>query len=475
VAAESAIADDVAAANRERERLLTSLRNGRGSIEDLADAAGDVLRRSWPANQSIFDIGRDDLLAVLLQSFPIFPVWLERAMTRTRLALLFMEPRNELAPLVAALAIQCHLNEYAWNEDPPETERVEALAANLANLTPYQVMLLACYRPLARLPGVDALLTRDGGDLVRRVLQEQVVTVREEEAIAASLPSLTPVRGDVSQAVQAQYEINPYPRWRRASWVPEYRRILGWPVPADAQVLIAGCGTGKHPIQASLAFPQAKVLAVDLSRTSLAYAVRKTRELGLDDRISYAQADILELDGEARFDMVQSIGVLHHMNDPFAGARRVCRLVKPGGVVALGLYSRRARAHLEPAKALARTYTPQTVRELRQAIINLPPEHPAHAPIVKSRDFYSLSGCRDLLMHVQEHQLTIPDLRRMLDENGLAFLGFVQFSIKTVRDAYLSSFPHDPRGQDLDAWDRFEAEQPRVFGRMYQFWALKKA
>jgi hypothetical protein len=163
------------------------------------------------------------------------------------------------------------------------------------------------------------------------------------------------------------------------------------------------------------------------------------------------------------------------MADPFEGARRICRLAKPGALIGLGFYSRRARAHLEPAKALARTYTPQTVRDLRQAIINLPPDHPAHVPVVRSRDFYSLSGCRDLLMHVQEHQLTIPDLRRILDENGLTFLGFIQFEFQQVRDAYLARFPHDPAGVDLDAWEAFEAEQPGTFGRMYMLWAEKRA
>jgi 2-polyprenyl-3-methyl-5-hydroxy-6-metoxy-1,4-benzoquinol methylase len=462
-------------AQDDRARLLSAFRSGQGVVEFLAAEAGEVLRRSWPKSPSIFEIARDELLAEVLQSLPVFPAWLERAMTRTRLALLFMAPREDLAPLAAHLAIQCHLNEFAWNEDPPETERVERLAADLANLTPYQAMVLACYRPLAQLAGADALLDRGWNGPVRQALHEQIVTVREEAAIATSLPALTPIRDDGSRAVQAQYEVNPYPRWRRASRDPVRTHIGGWPVPSAAQVLIAGCGTGRHAVQSALAFPGSQTLAVDLSRASLAYAVRKTRELGLEQRLTFAQADLLELDGDARFDMVQASGVLHHMADPFAGARRLCRLAKRGGLVALGLYSARARAHLEPAKALARRYTPQTVRDLRQAILNLPADDPARGPAVNSRDFYSLSGCRDLLMHVQEHQLTMADLRRILDENGLTFLGFAQFEFKPIRDAYLARFPHDAVGRDLDAWEAFEAEHPDVFRRMYQFWAVKAA
>ncbi|HEX2815500.1 MAG TPA: class I SAM-dependent methyltransferase, partial [Phenylobacterium sp.] len=276
-------------------------------------------------------------------------------------------------------------------------------------------------------------------------------------------------------AVQDQYEANPYPRWRRPGPGSMLTYVQGRALPPEPLVLVAGCGTGKQAVQATLMISGARTLAVDLSRTSLAYAVRKTRELGLDQRITYAQADLMELHGEAQFDMVQSAGVLHHMADPFEGARRICRLAKPGGLIALGLYSARARVGLGPARALAKAYTPQTVRALRQAIINLPDDDPVRRRIVASADFYSTSGCRDLLMHVQEHHLTIADLRRILDENGLTFLGFLQFEFKGIRDAYRARFPHDPAGLDLDAWDIFEAERPTTFARMYQFWAGKRA
>ena len=203
--------------------------------------------------------------------------------------------------------------------------------------------------------------------------------------------------------------------------------------------------------------------------------MRKTRELGLADRITYGQADLMVIEGGRQFDIVQSAGVLHHMSDPFEGARRICRLLKPGGFLALGLYSARARAHLKPAQQLARHYSPATVRALRQAIINAPDLDPIRGPVVASRDFYATSGCRDLLMHVQEHQLGIPDLRRILDENGLTFMGFHQFSMPEVRSAYQAMFPHDPSGLDLEAWDVFEAKHVSVFRRMYQFWAVKQA
>ena len=38
--------------------------------------------------------------------------------------------------------------------------------------------------------------------------------------------------------------------------------------------------------------------------------------------------------------------------------------------------------------------------------------------LVVSRDFYSLSTVRDLVFHVKEHQFTIPQIKRALEELG---------------------------------------------------------
>ena len=79
-------------------------------------------------------------------------------------------------------------------------------------------------------------------------------------------------------------------------------------MPGKPRILVAGCGTGQHAIATAQQYPGASVLAVDLSLASLAYAKRKTLELGLTD-IEYRQADILALDGlQERFDLIECSG-----------------------------------------------------------------------------------------------------------------------------------------------------------------------
>ena len=192
-------------------------------------------------------------------------------------------------------------------------------------------------------------------------------------------------------------------------------------------ILIAGCGTGEHPFDVAQKSPHAQLLAIDLSRVSLAYARRKTREEGLRN-IEYAQADILNLAGlDRRFDRIEALGVLHHLADPLAGWRILLGLLAPGGTMRVGLYSEAARRSIVEARALIaeRGYpaTAEGIRALRQTIIRERDEA-RWKPLVRTVDFYSMSGCRDIFFHVMEHRLTIPAIKSFLDENGLRFLGF---------------------------------------------------
>jgi hypothetical protein len=83
-------------------------------------------------------------------------------------------------------------------------------------------------------------------------------------------------------------------------------------------------------------------------------------------------------------------------------------------------------------------------------------------------DFYTVSNCRDLLFHVQEHQVDIADIKSFLAENRLTFIGF-QID-PAIQQEYLARFPGDPAMIDLDGWSAYEDDNPLTFTGMYQFW-----
>jgi SAM-dependent methyltransferase len=285
-----------------------------------------------------------------------------------------------------------------------------------------------------------------------------------------------------------QYEENPYPRWvfPASSQSPLHRE----PVSVDQHlqelfpsapfhphgvrdgidIMIAGCGTGEHPIGMARRFKGARVLAVDLSLNSLCYAKRKTAELGLQN-IEYAQADILQLGSLGRsFDVIDAGGVLHHMAEPAEGWRQLLALVRPGGFMRIGLYSELARADVVAARGFIseRGFRPtvEDIRRCRQELLA-----GSLRVVAEFRDFFTTSECRDLLFHVEEHRFSIPQLKQFLTEQGLRFVGF-EADAETA-NAYRARFPSDRSMTDLDRWHIFETERPGTFRGMYKFWCQR--
>src|SRR5690606_839498 len=114
----------------------------------------------------------------------------------------------------------------------------------------------------------------------------------------------------------------------------------------EFDVLIAGAGTGKQALQSAFAYgPKARLLATDLSAPSLGYADCAAKRYGVDN-IEFMVADILDLDRlDRQFDIIECVGVLHHMADPWAGWRKLVSRLKPSGLMYVGLYSATARAN----------------------------------------------------------------------------------------------------------------------------------
>jgi 2-polyprenyl-3-methyl-5-hydroxy-6-metoxy-1,4-benzoquinol methylase/Flp pilus assembly protein TadD len=465
-------------------------------LKRLADA--------WPRQARLAELlgaeganamAQEAMLLALLQSKVVHDLELERLLTAIRRGLLRHAIAGDRQPVddgglafFCALAQQCFLNEYVFALGDVEQAEVQqaydrivaALKAG-AEIAALDLIVAASYLPLHRLPGAASLLTRAWPNAVARLLTQQIHEPLQEDSDRHDIPALTPIDDAVSLQVQHQYEESPYPRWTAVPQIEPTTVVhflrdrlnivpLSWPqTTVGVDILIAGCGTGSHSIDSALRFPKARILAIDISRTSLAYARRKSRALGLTNT-EYGQADILKLAALGRrFDVIETVGVLHHLADPAAGWRVLLSLLRPHGLMLVGLYSATARQSLTEMRAFIaeRGYgaTAEDIRACRQDLIRrsgMPP----------FRDFSSTSGCRDLLFNVMEHQFTIPQIEEFVDENRLTFLGFEQLPHDVLRH-FQRQFPDADAMRDFESWHAFEQTHPLTFGNMYFFWVQK--
>ena len=492
---------------RLRKLVLRALREGWARPRDLVavcisivrlnGAVTDLIARvnaAWPGrlpSEELFGtsglaaLAQDQLLCALLEYDLLSDVELERVFTNVRHALLaYAEvdapPDESLLGFCCAVARQCFINQYIYALTETEADRArrlrESLEQALAAGRPCPAIwpvVSGAYYPLHSLLNSSALFDREWPECVRNLLVQQVGEPAEDRRIAATIPALTSIDGEISQAVREQYEENPYPRWVKAG-PPLQRAMLVDPGPGRTlDVLIAGCGTGLSTIELARQARNAHVVAIDLSLASLSYAKRMAQNFDIGN-VEFAHADITRLGSIGRtFDFIDASGVLHHLADLWQGWRVLLSLLRSGGTMQVGLYSELARQNVVAARALiaARGYRPilEDIRRCRQDIMA------ADDPVLKSvtlwADFFSADECRDLLFHVQEHRIGLPQIKAFLAANDAHFAGFILDP--TIAQRFAARFPDPAAMTDLDCWHGFETEAPGTFAGMYQFWVRK--
>jgi SAM-dependent methyltransferase len=441
-------------------------------------------------NAAVLQTLADDMfLQSAMESVVIRGRALERFLTHLRFTLLRLAAANAAAPravadalisCLSALAVQCSINEYIYSQSEDETQQSIQLRdllldqLNVAGeIEPMTLATVAAYFSLNQLPGADKILSRDWPVTVAELIKQQLIEPLEEIGDRLAIPSLTAVDEGVSLQVMQQYEQNPYPRWTSDPHAvismeeSMQRTVLDEPFSGD--ILVAGCGTGRHALQVACQYPKARILAIDLSVPSLGYARRKMREAGVNN-VEFAQADILKLQTLGRsFDRIEAVGVLHHLAEPEVGRCILLSLLRQGGEMRVGLYSETARRSIVEARALIaeRGYRPtiDDIRKFREEIFRADVDG-RWRRITSSADFYSVSGCRDLLFNAMEHRFTIPQISKYVAENGISFLGFD--AEPQVIQLFQRLFPTAPP-TDLQHWHALEMSNPGSFRYMYVF------
>ncbi|MDH5722709.1 MAG: methyltransferase domain-containing protein [Alphaproteobacteria bacterium] len=470
-------------------------------ISRLTDKGSDALKELLEDKSLNWAVFNHPAFEQMLYNLPIQGVDIETLFTALRKYFLLLTIENTIKDklwdqshiFLAAFACQCFLNEYVFFESEEETKQIIELQTRLENALKnnkapdiYALCLYGCYRPLYKLKNIDYLLkNKNVSDLIRIQVQEPL----EEEQSKSGIKAYTKIEDEISQLVKAQYEENPYPRWVQPTALNTYplKDLIQKIFPhmgndefnainhEKPKVLIAGCGTGRQAIEASLSFENADILALDLSASSLAYAMRKTKERGIEN-ITYGLGDILKFrDLGEQFDLIACTGVLHHMNDPMEGWQTLNDILKPGGFMRIALYSELARKSVVAARDLIKKqgFEPDLngIHQCREMIRKLPDTDPIK-PLMRWMDFYACSTCRDLIFHAQEHRYTCPQIAQSLDHLNLDFMGF-ELTNPKILEFYKLSFPDDTYALDLDNWNILEQKNPDIFAEMYQFWAQK--
>lgn len=221
-----------------------------------------------------------------------------------------------------------------------------------------------------------------------------------------------------TEAVRAFYGHAPFPGYpprdsldglrARAERSP-FARLLDRAIPGDASIVEIGCGTGQMSLY--LARADRLVVGADLTRASLDLGAAAARRFG-SRNVLFVETD-LNAPGlaEGAFDVVISLGVLHHTPDPRAAFRRLARLARPdGGVIVLGLYNAVARLPLRLRRTIARLTGFRWI---------------PFDPVLRSREAEPdrhAAWLRDQYQHPEEHRHTHGEVLAWFAENGVDYV-----------------------------------------------------
>ena len=435
-----------------------------------------------------------EILHLMLQKSLVRDKFLENFLCKIRREILFAyvnENKSQITEFydfILSLAQQSFLNEYIFSQTKEEIETVNKLKFKIENsveINELEISIIACYLPLVEFNIITDKLSNyySKKNLFNEVVKVQIKDFMEEQDLKRTIKS-DEILDQTSKKVRGQYEENPYPRWRYAEIHPKVNflnEINSDIYPNEItfnddikipKILIAGCGTGQQ-LARRINYIDSKVLAIDLSLSSLAFAKRKMQEFKINN-IEFLHIDLLKLKKlKRKFNIIECIGVLHHLDDPEQGLNILLDTLETNGFLKLGLYSKLARQHIvEARKFINKNKFTDDIAGLRnfRELAKNNKDNISLQKLNDNYDFHTTSSLRDLVFHVQEHQFSLSKISRILKKYNLEFLGFTS---KSIKKDYAKFYKNDQKNLSLKNWHEFETNYPNIFQSMYQFWVKK--
>lgn len=239
----------------------------------------------------------------------------------------------------------------------------------------------------------------------------------------------------MSNPVQKHYQCYPYPHYPLLASVRRcdtyaHNLLALWtqfnsslPPPEAKNILIAGCGTFS-PYPFSVANPDCKITALDISKRSLDRA-RLHCLLHGRRNVDFHCGDILDGKSiEGTFGLIDSYGVLHHLEDPLEGLKTLEKHLMPGGIIRIMLYSRYARREEESIRHALRILGIKTPAAARKLFKKARPGSRLAKYLKAADETGTNSGIADALLHPCVKTYRIDELLDMIARTGLQPLLF---------------------------------------------------
>jgi SAM-dependent methyltransferase len=265
------------------------------------------------------------------------------------------------------------------------------------------------------------------------------------------MPASHPSNKTITNIVAELYDTFPFPpepildeappgyNWRW-SWQGAYGFCTeGLAATIKPRILDAGCGSGVSTEYLAHLNPDADIVAVDISAGTLEVAKERCRRSSppmTERSLNFQQLSLYDLDQiEGQFDMINCVGVLHHMPDPIAGIKAVAKKLAPEGIFHIFVYAKIGRWEInlmQQAIAILEKRANQNqdfkqgVKLGREIFAALPEQNRL---VQREKNRWAMENTRDecfadMYLHPHEIDYEIESLFELIEASGLEFVGF---------------------------------------------------
>lgn len=212
-----------------------------------------------------------------------------------------------------------------------------------------------------------------------------------------------------------------------------------------ARVLDAGCGTGNAVMQLARQFPTSRLCAVDVTPASIDIAKENAARKGVRN-VKFCVDDILTMDLGETFDVIISMGVLHHVSDMLLGITNLIRHLDERGYLVLWLYGKYGRFRLNLNQAMFRILFKNVdslsgkVTLTKRALASFPRQWTTcHFSVARTEieddfgrslefAFENEAWLVDQFLHVMEKTVNMDDILELFDQTGLRMARWLSVS-----------------------------------------------
>lgn len=250
--------------------------------------------------------------------------------------------------------------------------------------------------------------------------------------------------------VAEQYEAYPYPGRNPAD--ETQRLVVGSPsnlvelshylfagrrdFSRPFRALVAGGGTGDAAIMLAQQLADTRgpgeVVYLDLSRASREIAEARAKARGLGN-ISFHSGSLLDLPslGLGRFDYIDCCGVLHHLEDPPAGARALAAVLAEDGGLGLMVYAPYGRSGVYPLQEMLRQLAgeeplAERIGMARRLLDALPGTNAFRRNPFLGDHRRGDAELVDLLLHARDRAYTVEELTGLVSGAGLTPVALIE-------------------------------------------------